>query len=167
MQYANYAQGKDVVAMKAVVGAEALSAEDNLYLQFTEKFENRFLRQGVCWQDGVVGPVPRPLPPVPHSPCPVPRPRAPSHGSSWLSGSPGVRARVLLNVLMALAGPYDARSIFDSLDLAWGMLRSFPREMLKKIPPEILDEFYLRRARRGEVDDEGGAAGAGAGASDE
>lgn len=47
-QYANYAQGKDVVAMKAVVGAEALSAEDNLYLQFTEKFENKFLRQGVC-----------------------------------------------------------------------------------------------------------------------
>ncbi len=32
--------------MKAVVGAEALSAEDNLYLQFTDKFENRFLRQG-------------------------------------------------------------------------------------------------------------------------
>ena len=46
LQYANYAQGKDVVAMKAVVGAEALSAEDNLYLQFTDKFENRFLRQG-------------------------------------------------------------------------------------------------------------------------
>ncbi len=30
------------------------------------------------------------------------------------------------------------------------MLRSFPREMLKKIPPEVLDEFYQRRARRGE-----------------
>jgi hypothetical protein len=48
VQYANYAQGKDVVAMKAVVGAEALSAEDNLYLAFTDKFENRFLRQGAC-----------------------------------------------------------------------------------------------------------------------
>ncbi len=50
------------------------------------------------------------------------------------------------------AGPYDSRTIFESLDLAWSMLRSFPREMLKKIPPEVLDEFYLRRARRGEVD---------------
>ena len=38
------------------------------------------------------------------------------------------------------------------------MLRSFPREMLKKIPPEILDEFYLRRARRGEADDDTTAA---------
>jgi V-type H+-transporting ATPase subunit B len=44
--YANYAQGKDVVAMKAVVGAEALSDEDNKYLAFTDKFENRFVRQG-------------------------------------------------------------------------------------------------------------------------
>ena len=57
----------------------------------------------------------------------------------------------------AFAGPYDSRSIFESLDVAWSMLRSFPREMLKKIPPEILDEFYLRRARRGEVDDDSAA----------
>merc|ERR1719499_2719051 len=34
--YANYAQGKDVMAMKAVVGEEALSAEDKLYLEFLE-----------------------------------------------------------------------------------------------------------------------------------
>lgn len=45
-QYANYALGKDAVAMKAVVGAEALSAEDNLYLEFTEKFEGSFISQG-------------------------------------------------------------------------------------------------------------------------
>lgn len=32
--------------MKAVVGAEALSAEDNLYLEFTEKFEGSFISQG-------------------------------------------------------------------------------------------------------------------------
>jgi V-type H+-transporting ATPase subunit B len=95
VQYANYAQGKDVVAMKAVVGAEALSPEDNLYLQFTEKFENKFLRQG----------------------------------------------------------PYEGRTIFESLDLAWSMLRSFPRDMLKKISPSTLDQFYLRRGRR-EADEE-------------
>jgi hypothetical protein len=44
--YASYAQGKDVIAMKAVVGEEALSAEDRLYLAFTEKFETKFIAQG-------------------------------------------------------------------------------------------------------------------------
>merc|ERR1739845_263151 len=44
--YANYAQGKDVLAMKAVVGEEALSAEDKLYLEFLEKFEDSFVSQG-------------------------------------------------------------------------------------------------------------------------
>ena len=32
--------------MKAVVGEEALSAEDKLYLEFLEKFENKFVTQG-------------------------------------------------------------------------------------------------------------------------
>merc|ERR1739841_453310 len=39
--YANYAQGRDIEAMKAVVGEEALSKEDRLYLEFKEKFEKR------------------------------------------------------------------------------------------------------------------------------
>merc|ERR1711939_281026 len=44
--YANYAIGQDTRAMKAVVGEEALSEEDHLYLEFIEKFEERFLSQG-------------------------------------------------------------------------------------------------------------------------
>eukprot|EP00128_Syssomonas_multiformis_P018591 Colp12_sorted_trinity150504_noHs@8880 len=84
--YANYAIGKDVMAMKAVVGEEALSEEDLLYLEFLEKFEKNFIAQGA----------------------------------------------------------YEARSIFDSLDIAWSLLRIFPREMLKRIPAKILDEFYTR-----------------------
>ena len=32
--------------MKAVVGEEALSLEDHLYLQFVEKFESKFINQG-------------------------------------------------------------------------------------------------------------------------
>ncbi|EFC47722.1 vacuolar ATP synthase subunit B [Naegleria gruberi] len=44
--YAAYAIGKDVMAMKAVVGEEALSAEDHLYLEFLEKYERNFLSQG-------------------------------------------------------------------------------------------------------------------------
>ncbi|KAL7568890.1 hypothetical protein ACA910_015538 [Epithemia clementina (nom. ined.)] len=31
-------------------------------------------------------------------------------------------------------GPYQARTIFESLDLAWSILRAFPKELLKKIP---------------------------------
>lgn len=43
--YANYAIGKDVAAMKAVVGEEALSPEDLLYLEFLDKFEKKFVAQ--------------------------------------------------------------------------------------------------------------------------
>ena len=45
--YANYAIGKDAQAMKAVVGEEALSNDDILYLEFLEKFENKFLTQSI------------------------------------------------------------------------------------------------------------------------
>merc|ERR1719326_2041439 len=44
--YANYAIGQDTRAMKAVVGEEALSEDEHKYLEFTEKFEERFLAQG-------------------------------------------------------------------------------------------------------------------------
>merc|ERR1719413_81147 len=85
--YASYAMGKDVMAMKAVVGEEALSMEDHLYLSFLERFEGKFITQG----------------------------------------------------------PYEARSIFESLDLAWSILRAFPKELLKKIPKKTLDKYYARR----------------------
>ncbi|CAF3355245.1 unnamed protein product [Rotaria socialis] len=84
--YANYAIGKDIAAMKAVVGEEALSSEDLLYLEFLGKFEKNFLTQGA----------------------------------------------------------YENRSIADSLDVCWQLLRTFPREMLKRIPHNILQEFYPR-----------------------
>merc|ERR1711935_937156 len=44
--YANYAIGQDTRAMKAVVGEEALSDDEHKYLEFTEKFESKFLAQG-------------------------------------------------------------------------------------------------------------------------
>ncbi|KAK8648904.1 hypothetical protein V6N13_129646 [Hibiscus sabdariffa] len=86
--YANYAIGKDVQAMKAVVGEEALSSEDLLYLEFLDKFERKFVSQGA----------------------------------------------------------YDTRNIFQSLDLAWTLLRIFPRELLHRIPAKTLDAFYSREA---------------------
>merc|ERR1711963_414837 len=85
--YSNYAQGKDVLAMKAVVGEEALSAEDKLYLEFLEKFENKFVTQG----------------------------------------------------------RYENRSIEEYLDIAWELLRTFPRNNLKKIKKKIKDKYFERK----------------------
>lgn len=34
--------------------------------------------------------------------------------------------------------------MFESLDLGWKLLRIFPKEMLKRIPQSVLDEFYAR-----------------------
>lgn len=38
--------GKDTLAMKAVVGEEALNADDMLFLEFLENFERDFISQG-------------------------------------------------------------------------------------------------------------------------
>ncbi|RVW51023.1 V-type proton ATPase subunit B 1 [Vitis vinifera] len=80
--YANYAIGKDVQAMKAVVGEEALSSED------LTNSRGNFVAQGA----------------------------------------------------------YDTRNIFQSLDLAWTLLRIFPRELLHRIPAKTLDQYYSRDA---------------------
>merc|ERR1719424_1070176 len=90
--YACYAIGKDVQAMKAVVGEEALTPEDLLYLEFLEKFEHGFINQGA----------------------------------------------------------YENRTIFESLDIGWNLLRLFPKEMLKRINPKTLKEFYARDAQQEE-----------------
>eukprot|EP00474_Spongospora_subterranea_P009304 CRZ09762.1 hypothetical protein [Spongospora subterranea] len=42
-------------------------------------------------------------------------------------------------------GPYENRSIFESLDKAWSLLRTFPPEALKKIPHAMRDKYYLPR----------------------
>jgi len=39
-------------------------------------------------------------------------------------------------------GPYQNRTIFESLDVAWKLLRIFPKELLKKIPQKIRDEYW-------------------------
>merc|ERR1711871_1156222 len=41
-------------------------------------------------------------------------------------------------------GSYDNRDIFASLEIAWGLLRTFPREMLKRIPEKRLNVYYSR-----------------------
>jgi hypothetical protein len=47
-----------------------------------------------------------------------------------------------------LQGAYENRTIFDSLDLAWTLLRIFPRELLRRITVKTLDEFYERKAEQ-------------------
>lgn len=44
-------------------------------------------------------------------------------------------------------GAYENRSIFDSLDIAWSLMRMLPKEMLTRVNPKILKEFYGRRAQ--------------------
>ena len=43
--YASYATGKDQRALSAIVGEEALSATDRIYLKIAERFENEFVNQ--------------------------------------------------------------------------------------------------------------------------
>jgi V-type H+-transporting ATPase subunit B len=43
-------------------------------------------------------------------------------------------------------GPYEYRSIFDSLELGWELMRTFPQSMLKRINPKIKAQFYPRQA---------------------
>ncbi|HOL41381.1 MAG TPA: V-type ATP synthase subunit B [Methanospirillum sp.] len=44
--YAGYAEGVDLRGLMAIVGKDALSDRDRRFLEFAEKFENRFVRQG-------------------------------------------------------------------------------------------------------------------------
>lgn len=48
-------------------------------------------------------------------------------------------------------GAYESRSIFESLDLAWSLLRIYPKELLNRIPAKVLDQYY-QRSRGGEAD---------------
>eukprot|EP00727_Mastigamoeba_balamuthi_P007743 m51a1_g359 putative vacuolar atp synthase subunit b (501) ;mRNA; r:585889-587903 len=87
--YANYAIGKDTMAMKAVVGEEALSPEDKLALEFLEKFEQKFITQGYN----------------------------------------------------------ESRDIYQSLDIAWSLLRQFPKELLTRITEKTLNKYYSRERK--------------------
>lgn len=43
-------------------------------------------------------------------------------------------------------GAYENRTIFESLDLAWSLLRIYPKELLNRIPAKVINEFYQRSA---------------------
>ncbi|KOB78544.1 V-type proton ATPase subunit B [Operophtera brumata] len=48
---------------------------------------------------------------------------------------------------MKAVGNYENRTVFESLDIGWQLLRIFPKEMLKRIPASTLAEFYPRDSR--------------------
>lgn len=48
----------------------------------------------------------------------------------------------------------ELRTIEESLDLAWKLLRVFPKEMLNRIPDSILEKYYQVRAADGADDEE-------------
>merc|ERR1711998_135773 len=43
-------------------------------------------------------------------------------------------------------GPYENRTIFDSLAISWELLRTFPKEMLKRVNPKRIAKYYQRQA---------------------
>lgn len=76
--------------MKAVVGEEALSADDKLALEFLDRFEKEFVGQG----------------------------------------------------------SYEARTIFESLDIAWDLLRIFPKESLNRVNPKVRASCWTELTKR-------------------
>uniref|UniRef100_A0A8D2QQK0 Vacuolar proton pump subunit B n=1 Tax=Zosterops lateralis melanops TaxID=1220523 RepID=A0A8D2QQK0_ZOSLA len=48
---------------------------------------------------------------------------------------------------LSLQGPYENRTVFESLDIGWQLLRIFPKQLLKRIPENILAEFYPREGK--------------------
>jgi len=56
-------------------------------------------------------------------------------------------------------GAYESRTIFESLDLAWSLLRIFPKEELNRINPKIIAEFYGRKTGTGKKRGSGAETG--------
>ena len=106
--------------MKAVVGEEALTPDDLLYLEFLQKFEKNFISQGFSHTH-------------------TPPPPSPIHTHNILSSTSSPSHT---------SGVYENRSVFESLEIGWQLLRIFPKEMLKRIPLSILEEYYARDTTR-------------------
>jgi len=42
-------------------------------------------------------------------------------------------------------GQYESRGLYDSLNIAWKMLDTYPAESLSKIKPEIIAKYHKSR----------------------
>lgn len=50
------------------------------------------------------------------------------------------------------AGAYENRTVYETLDIGWQLMRIFPKEMLKRIPQSTLAEFYPRESKHWAAD---------------
>jgi len=82
--FACYARGKEARELALILGEAALSEMDKVYLDFADRYESEFVRQGET----------------------------------------------------------ESRSIEETLDLGWRLLRMVPRGELKRIGTEFLDKYY-------------------------
>ena len=53
---------------------------------------------------------------------------------------------------MVWQGPYEARTIFESLTIAWSLMRIFPRELLRRVTAKTLDEWYDKESKEDDKD---------------
>ncbi len=82
--FACYARGKEARELALILGEAALSELDREFLDFADRYEQEFVKQG----------------------------------------------------------EHEARSILDTLDLGWRLLRMLPKAELKRIRPEFLEKYY-------------------------
>lgn len=45
-------------------------------------------------------------------------------------------------------GIYENRTVFESLEVAWQLLRIFPKQMLNRVSEKVLNEYYARDPNR-------------------
>jgi V/A-type H+-transporting ATPase subunit B len=84
--FACYAKGKEVRELAIIVGEASLSELDKLYLEFSDRFEEEFVKQD----------------------------------------------------------EFQGRSIQETLDIGWKLLSKIPKEELKRIRPEYLEQYYKK-----------------------
>ncbi len=90
--YAGYAEGVDLRGLVAIVGKEALSDRDRGFLEFSDDFENRFVRQG---KD-------------------------------------------------------EDRTIEESLDIGWDLLKDIPEEQLNRIDRDLIKKYHPKYRNKAE-----------------
>ena len=55
---------------------------------------------------------------------------------------------VVQSSLIVILGIYENRTVFESLEIAWQLLRIFPKQMLNRVSQKVLDEYYARDPKR-------------------
>ncbi|KJH41077.1 hypothetical protein DICVIV_12952 [Dictyocaulus viviparus] len=125
----------DILLLEPKVGVDALTNEDFLYLEFLKRFEKTFVNQ--VFTDYV-------------------NMTFLSQATAFVrdffifrAENTSLQSQPCLTQSMGRrisdSGQEERRTIAESLDIAWQLLRVFPKELLKAIPATILNKYYTRR----------------------